>query len=121
MERTSMSEQTIAARAFAAQIEWGLARELAGDAILDALGFDPHAPDTWPKFDDFTFDHYDESFEIRGVVDAAFTISPESWTKCRALGFDRAWLCYTDGSERHFWGSDGVSMKPAPCPAEASA
>lgn len=100
--------KTVAGRVFDAQIEWGLAEEAAGDAILAAMGCDPQDTKTWPEYHDFGFDYYDGSFEMYGIADTTLVLTPEQQRAIAALGFSHGWFNYVDGTARHFYQKDGA-------------
>lgn len=54
-----------------------------------------------PPFDDWTFDWYDRSFELKQCQDG-FIITKAQQAQFSALGFDRAWLCYVEGPEQYY-------------------
>jgi len=55
---------------------------------------------TW-GFEDLTWDSYDTSIEFKGCV-PGFEITPEQKQKLVAVGITHGWICYNDGSEKHF-------------------
>lgn len=68
------------------------------DCIIRAIGKDPHDPDTW-GFDDFIFDDYDRSFELRGCTEPMIVLTDEHKAALRALGFERCWVCRKPADE----------------------
>lgn len=69
------------------------------DVICTFLGFDAYGGD-WP-FDDFSWDDYDASFELKHCR-LGWVPTDEQIQKCLKLGFSRCWLCYTDGTEKYY-------------------
>ena len=76
-------------------------RELLDDALLTACGIDPREPESWPMTD-ITMDHYDSSFEFKEVK-PGWVPTEQQLGKCWELGFVQCWICYTDGTEKHFY------------------
>lgn len=70
------------------------------DKILTIFGIDPYGDNVCP-FDDFTFDDYDASFELKDCK-VGFHPPEELIQECLNLGFLQCWLCYTDGTEKYF-------------------
>ena len=54
------------------------------------------------------FDDYDDSFEVGGCP-PSWVPTPEQLEACWAIGFERAWFKYTDGTERHASKGYGLS------------
>lgn len=53
-------------------------------------------------FDDLTVDRYDNSIELKGVH-AGTKISESLEKAIYELGFLRFWVCFDDGTEKHFY------------------
>ena len=60
-------------------------------AVLSVMGKDPEDPDNW-GFDDFLFDDYDASFELRGCIES-FVLTEGQKSALRAMGFIQCWFC----------------------------
>ena len=60
-------------------------------AILKVIGKDPEDPDDW-GFDDFLFDDYDASFELRRCTES-FVLTEDQKSALRAMGFTQCWFC----------------------------
>lgn len=56
-----------------------------------------------PPWDDLTTDPYDSSIEFKGAADG-FVLTVEQWVAIKALGFERCWICYENGSELYYAG-----------------
>lgn len=52
-------------------------------------------------FNNFTFDHYDSSVEIKEANDFV-DYSQDIWEFLQNLGFQNSWICYMDESEKYF-------------------
>ncbi len=104
VEETSLAERVFTARLMADAIETEFFYEM-----LRILGCEtPGVPDSWPStggHESLRFDSYDCSFELKGCTDLGFQFTPEQWDKFEAAGFNRAWICYADGSERFYPGN----------------
>ena len=59
-------------------------------------------------FDDITTDWYDNSLELKGVIDGT-EIKPEVIQAIYEMGFDRFWVNFIDGSEKYFFKPDHVA------------
>jgi hypothetical protein len=92
----------LADRFYDAQNKAGNLEADLDDALLEACVINPREPDQWP-LKDIAYDDYDSSFEFWQVT-PGFQLTPEQWAACQALGFGRAWLCYTDDTERYYPG-----------------
>jgi len=71
--------------------------------MILVLGGYTENTDSWPDFDDITWDPYDESMELKGCG-PAIVFTDEQWARVAGLGFQRTWICYRDGSERYYPG-----------------
>lgn len=67
-----------------------------GDLPGGSRGFVP----PWP-LQDITFDPYDSSFGFKGCT-VDWEPTPEQLQACLDLGFERAWVCWLDGTERYY-------------------
>jgi hypothetical protein len=94
-----VTTNTKASELFEALTRVGLLREKITDDILAAAGVDTEQPETWPV-QDFTFDRYDESFEMLGVNNE-WQPSEEAKHAWGKMGFRRCWLNYYDGTEKY--------------------
>lgn len=86
---------------FDAQRRKGVLEDVVFTEILDVLGLDHSDPKAW-KFDDWSFDDYDNSFEVKGA-DPDLRFTPEQVDQLLALGFDRFWINHTDNWETYYW------------------
>ena len=50
---------------------------------------------------EYRFDDYDQSFELKGTP-PGLQFTPDQCEKLAALGFQRCWICYTDGTEKYY-------------------
>jgi hypothetical protein len=67
-------------------------------AMIVVMGEEPNG--TWNlPFDDIEFDDYDSSFELTGMSDDNFCLTPEQNRALKELGFDRYWFRYISGKE----------------------
>jgi hypothetical protein len=82
---------------FTVRAQAAIAEERMGDAILRAIGRDPNDTSTWPC-DDFTFDDHDMSCEMKQTK-PAFSPTLDHRAAIWALGFQKMYVCYTDGRE----------------------
>jgi hypothetical protein len=67
------------------------AQERVEREILFILGKNPDDSATW-GFEDFTFDGYDRSFELKGCRES-FVLTDDQRTAFAALGFHQCWMC----------------------------
>ena len=69
--------------------------------LLD--GFEEHLHDLtdldWARL---TFDDYDTSMEFKEVEPVGAELTPEAQAFIHKSGFVQCWLCYEDGSQRHY-------------------
>jgi hypothetical protein len=87
------------------------AEDQMDDALLSAFGAEPYEVKTWPC-GDLVYDDYDASFELRGTRDD-FEPTADQLTAVWALGFDRGWICYKDGTERYVSPKTRGERKPS--------
>lgn len=104
-DTTLHGEERLADRLFSATIAQMSLEDEAHEAVMRAVGVDPDDVDSWPH-EDFTHDYYDTSWEFKGVR-PGWVPTAEQVAATFALGFSRCWICYTDGTEKHF-----VSPRP---------
>lgn len=95
----------------------GQAESRMWNEVITTLGCDPEDVDSWPAFEDITWDSYDSSFELKGAgLEVIFT--EEQWNRFASLGFKCAWICYVDGTQRCYPGGfrnqqPGIGIKSA--------
>lgn len=95
-----MSEIKIADEFFEAHQKSMILEDRLVDALLVAMDIDPDEVDTWPC-DDFTFDFYDSSFELKNTKLGGWIPSASANDKFKEFGFFRYWVCYVDGTETY--------------------
>jgi hypothetical protein len=91
--KKEMAEPTVADRLWDVWHGYHTAESDAEDAIMDAYEGDCGCTR-------IAFDDYDGSFELKGVT-PGWTPTPETLAAWWAAGFDRCWICYSDGTERY--------------------
>lgn len=85
---------TLADRLFDAQTAYYLVESDLFEAALYNLG-------GIGDFDDVTADYYDRSMEIKGAAPGT-TLTEEQKAEIWAWGFDRVWICRSDGTETYY-------------------
>lgn len=99
-----MNEDTFAARLFQAERTYTMLDSELYDQVIRIFGID--AERQWP-FEDITNDYYDSSFEIK-LAQPELDPTEEQRKEFWALGFERFWICYVDGTEKHWVNPDYV-------------
>lgn len=97
-ERPVAERPTTAAQMFDARDEASRLENAISDRLLELCGLDSEWIDL--PVGDVIFDSYDSSFEFKGVR-PDWLPNQSQLDACFALGFARAWICYTDGTERY--------------------
>lgn len=95
MSDTHETDKLIASAIYDAQD----AKSAAEERLLDLLFGEKHEG---AHFGEFTFDPYDGSVEFKDAG-AGFLLTPDHLKSLWDSGFQRTWVCYTDGSERHYY------------------
>ena len=86
-------QQTLASQYYNVHRESNMLEEKLIDAILIVLGVQPDDVENWPC-EDFTFDWYDTSFELKQCKPEDFNITEAHYEAFASLGFSRCWLCF---------------------------
>lgn len=55
------------------------------------------------QFTGIIYDDYDCSFELTGTNPEWEPTSEQMMVMFKDVGFDKCWVNYTDGNERHYW------------------
>lgn len=97
---TDLAESTFADELFCASAALSRVEGALCDRLHAIVGV-PAAACWW---DDVTWDWYDRSVELKNVRND-LELTPEMRQQIAALGFERMWICYQDGTERHYWGT----------------
>ena len=81
--------------------------EDALDGFLQAIGLiDFESIQSDKSYDTWGTDDYDSSIELKGCTEGV-EVDRDQWLAIHALGFQRMWICYRDGSEKYyFWDMD---------------
>ena len=82
--------------------------------VLCALGIDPGSDQDWP-YDDYGFDWYDSSMELHNVF-PGFRITMEQVETILAMGLQRIFVNYSDGTTRVYRAGFESEVFPANTP-----
>lgn len=97
-EKSEQVDRTKAEILFKKLEEWVVTEDEMDDEIIEIFGLERQKN----IYSNITYDHYDTSFEIKGVR-PGLNVKEFQIKKAWDLGFHRFWICYTDGTEKYYY------------------